>query len=156
MLCISNTIIVGDAGNETFERLAAMGLLANFMVYLKKMYHMDQVSATSLMGLWTGVTSFLPLLGAFLSDAYIGRYWTIAIASIFSFLVPELNHSPPFLMALLLRILTQQILETGSRGFLAVKLNRLLRFLVFLRPFSLSTRSRSATQIKKRESEEEN
>ncbi|CAK9316666.1 unnamed protein product [Citrullus colocynthis] len=73
-------------GNETFERLASMGLLANFMVYLIKIYHMNQVSATGLMGLWTGVTNFLPLLGAFLSDAYIGRYWTIAIASFFSFL----------------------------------------------------------------------
>ncbi|XP_022957160.1 protein NRT1/ PTR FAMILY 2.13-like [Cucurbita moschata] len=73
-------------GNETFERLASMGLLANFMVYLRKVYHMDQVSATSLMGLWTGVTNFLPLLGAFLSDAYAGRYWTIAVASFFSFL----------------------------------------------------------------------
>lgn len=68
-----------------------MGLLANFMVYLIKIYHMNQVSATSLMGLWTGVTNFLPLLGAFLSDAYIGRYWTIAIASVFSFLVITAN-----------------------------------------------------------------
>ncbi|XP_023542266.1 protein NRT1/ PTR FAMILY 2.13-like [Cucurbita pepo subsp. pepo] len=71
-------------GNETFERLASMGLIANFMVYLIKVYHIDQVSATTLINVWTGVTNFLPLLGAFLSDAYVGRYWTIAVASVFS------------------------------------------------------------------------
>ncbi|KAL9250852.1 Prohibitin-2, mitochondrial-like protein [Drosera capensis] len=32
-------------GNETFERLATFGLLANFMVCLRLRYHMNQVSA---------------------------------------------------------------------------------------------------------------
>lgn len=73
-------------GNETFERLAAFGLLANFMVYLQREYHLDQVAATNLIGVYAGVVNFVPLLGAFISDAYIGRFWAIAIGSFASFL----------------------------------------------------------------------
>ncbi|KAJ8445423.1 hypothetical protein Cgig2_031236 [Carnegiea gigantea] len=72
-------------GNETFERLAAFGLLANFMVYLQREYHLDQVAATNLIGVYAGVVNFVPLLGAFISDAYIGRFWAIAIGSFASF-----------------------------------------------------------------------
>ncbi|KAK9675779.1 hypothetical protein RND81_11G030600 [Saponaria officinalis] len=73
-------------GNETFERLAAFGLLANFMVYLRREYHMDQVTATNFINIYSGVANFAPLLGAFISDAYIGRFWVIVIGSLSSFL----------------------------------------------------------------------
>lgn len=75
------------AGNETFERLATFGLLANFMVYLTREYHMDQVSASNVIFIWSGVTNFAPLVGAFISDAYVGRFPTIAFASLASLLV---------------------------------------------------------------------
>ncbi|PON67474.1 Proton-dependent oligopeptide transporter [Parasponia andersonii] len=73
-------------GNETFERLASFGLLANFMVYLTTVLHMDQVSASNIMNIWSGVANFAPLVGAFVSDAYAGRFWTIAFSSFASFL----------------------------------------------------------------------
>ncbi|WCJ21782.1 Major facilitator superfamily protein [Euphorbia peplus] len=73
-------------GNETFERLASFGLLANFMVYLKKVFHMDQVFAANVINIWSGFANFAPLLGAYISDAYIGRFRTIAFASFASFL----------------------------------------------------------------------
>ncbi|KAF5449720.1 hypothetical protein F2P56_030137 [Juglans regia] len=73
-------------GNETFERLATFGLLANFMVYLTREFHMDQVSASNVINIWSGVTNFAPLVGAFISDAYVGRFPTIAFASLASLL----------------------------------------------------------------------
>ncbi|XP_021293106.1 protein NRT1/ PTR FAMILY 2.13-like [Herrania umbratica] len=73
-------------GNETFERLATFGLLANFMVYLMRELHMDQVSASNVYNIWFGITNFAPLLGAIISDAYAGRFRTIAVASFASFL----------------------------------------------------------------------
>ncbi|MCE3049449.1 hypothetical protein HAX54_044832 [Datura stramonium] len=91
-------------GNETFERLASMGLLANFMQFLLTVFHMDLVAASNVLNIWSGVTNFIPLLGAFISDAYIGRFWTIAVASVFEMmgmltltLVPWLPqlHPPP-------------------------------------------------------------
>lgn len=91
-------------GNETFERLAAFGLFANFMVYLTREFHLDQVNAANILNIWSGITNFCPLLGAFISDAYVGRFKTIAFASFSSLLgmvvvtltacLPEL-HPPP-------------------------------------------------------------
>ena len=74
-------MVVGCAGNDTLERLATFGLLANFMVYLTREVHLDQVSASNVIYIWYGVTNFAPLLGAFVSDAYVGRFRTIAFGS---------------------------------------------------------------------------
>ncbi|KAI8527269.1 hypothetical protein RHMOL_Rhmol12G0062600 [Rhododendron molle] len=91
-------------GNETFERLATFGLMGNFMIFLLTKFNMEQASAANVLNIWSGVTNFAPLIGAFISDAYIGRFWTIGVAS-FASLVgmgtltliawkPEL-HPPP-------------------------------------------------------------
>ncbi|GFP91595.1 protein nrt1/ ptr family 2.13 [Phtheirospermum japonicum] len=72
-------------GNETFERLAAIGLGANFMVFLLNVFHMDQVLASNVLNVWSGVSNFSPLIGAFISDAYLGRFKTIAYATFVSF-----------------------------------------------------------------------
>ncbi|GMI79824.1 nitrate transporter 1.7, NRT1/ PTR family 2.13 [Hibiscus trionum] len=73
-------------GNETFERFATIGLLSNFMVYLMREFNMDQVSASNVIYIWSGVTNFAPLVGAFISDAYVGRFLTIGFSSVASFL----------------------------------------------------------------------
>ncbi|KAI3848166.1 hypothetical protein MKX03_019845 [Papaver bracteatum] len=65
-------------GNETFERLATFGLLANFMVYLLKQFHLEQVFATNIINIWSGTTNFAPLFGAFISDAYLGKFPVIS------------------------------------------------------------------------------
>ncbi|KAK7362151.1 hypothetical protein VNO77_04254 [Canavalia gladiata] len=95
------TIILG---NETFERLAVFGLFANFMVYLTRELHLDQVGASNIVNIWFGITNFCPLIGAFISDAYVGRFRTIGYASFASLLgmivvtltswLPQL-HPPP-------------------------------------------------------------
>ncbi|RZR96866.1 hypothetical protein BHM03_00025942 [Ensete ventricosum] len=74
-------------GNETFEKVASFGVLANFTVYLVKRFHMKQVVAINTINIYIGTTNFAPLLGAFISDAYCGRFLTIACASVLSFLV---------------------------------------------------------------------
>ncbi|EOA34903.1 hypothetical protein CARUB_v10019982mg [Capsella rubella] len=68
-------------GNETLERLGTIGLLANFMVYLTKVFHLEQVAAANVINIWSGFTNLTPLVGAFISDTYIGRFKTIAFAS---------------------------------------------------------------------------
>ncbi|OMO51659.1 Proton-dependent oligopeptide transporter family [Corchorus capsularis] len=73
-------------GNATFERLASYGLMANFMVYLQREYHMDQVQAATILNSWSGASNLAPLLGAYVSDAYIGKFWTIVIGSFSSLL----------------------------------------------------------------------
>jgi len=71
-------------GNETCEKLATLGLSSNLIVYLTTKFHMPNVTASSVINVWMGTTNFTPLLGAFLSDSYIGRYWTIALGCIAS------------------------------------------------------------------------
>ncbi|KAL8111929.1 protein NRT1/ PTR FAMILY 2.13-like [Apium graveolens] len=73
-------------GNETFERLASIGLQANFTVFLLTQFHMDQVEASNVINIWSGISNFAPLLGAFVSDAYVGRFRTIAFSSFASLL----------------------------------------------------------------------
>lgn len=68
-------------GNESLERLASIGLTANFMVFLMVVFHMSQVSASNVMNIWSGIGNFAPLIGAFISDAYVGKFWVIAVSS---------------------------------------------------------------------------
>ncbi|KAM0058826.1 putative proton-dependent oligopeptide transporter family, MFS transporter superfamily [Helianthus debilis subsp. tardiflorus] len=68
-------------GNESFERLASIGLVANFTVFLMTVFHMNQVSASNVINIWYGINNFLPLIGAFISDAYVGKFWVIAFSS---------------------------------------------------------------------------
>ncbi|CAN1151385.1 Protein NRT1/ PTR FAMILY 2.13 [Linum perenne] len=58
-------------GNETCERLATVGLFANFQVYLTREFHMEQAKAAQLLNVWSGFTNFMPLVGAFICDAYM-------------------------------------------------------------------------------------
>ncbi|CAA7031879.1 unnamed protein product [Microthlaspi erraticum] len=67
--------------NETLERLGTIGLLSNFMVYLIRVFHLELVEASNVINIWSGFTHLTPLVGAFISDAYIGRFKTIAFAS---------------------------------------------------------------------------
>ncbi|KAM0944062.1 putative proton-dependent oligopeptide transporter family, MFS transporter superfamily [Dioscorea sansibarensis] len=74
-------------GNETFEKIASSGLIANFTVYLVSHFQMKQVDAANLTQVFFGTTNFAPLVGAFVADAYLGRFRTLAYASITSFLM---------------------------------------------------------------------
>ncbi|KAI3974137.1 hypothetical protein MKX01_033388 [Papaver californicum] len=73
-------------GNETFEKLGTIGTSSNLAVYLTTVFNMKNVSAATLMNVFTGTTNLSPLVGAFLSDAYFGRYKTLGFASISSFM----------------------------------------------------------------------
>jgi peptide/histidine transporter 3/4 len=73
------------AGNETCEKLGTTGTTANLLVYLTTVYGMKSASATTLLNLWDGTVNLTPILGAFLSDSYLGRYTTIVLATVASF-----------------------------------------------------------------------
>ncbi|KAG6595347.1 Protein NRT1/ PTR FAMILY 2.8, partial [Cucurbita argyrosperma subsp. argyrosperma] len=72
--------------NETFEKLASMSLIANLILYLHTMYNLDNVDSAYVFQIWGGTTNFSPLAGAFLADAYLGRFYTLLFGSIASFL----------------------------------------------------------------------
>eukprot|EP00268_Persea_americana_P054500 TRINITY_DN6241_c0_g2_i3.p1 TRINITY_DN6241_c0_g2~~TRINITY_DN6241_c0_g2_i3.p1 ORF type:complete len:585 (+),score=95.96 TRINITY_DN6241_c0_g2_i3:52-1806(+) len=72
--------------NETIEKVASFGLLANMVMYLTKEYHIGNASAGSILFMWSAISNFLPIVGAFISDSYLGRFRVIAWGSIASLL----------------------------------------------------------------------
>ncbi|KAG6593470.1 Protein NRT1/ PTR FAMILY 1.2, partial [Cucurbita argyrosperma subsp. argyrosperma] len=72
--------------NESFEKVASYGLLPNMILYLMKDYNMGFAEGNNILFFWSAAINFMPLLGAFLSDSYLGRFLTIGLGSIASFL----------------------------------------------------------------------
>jgi dipeptide/tripeptide permease len=83
---MNHILIQQQTGNETFEKLGTIGTTANLLVYLTTVYGMKSANAATLLNLFGGTTNLAPLLGAFLSDSYLGRYATLGLASVASFL----------------------------------------------------------------------
>ncbi|WOL02010.1 protein NRT1/ PTR FAMILY 8.1 [Canna indica] len=64
--------------NECGERLAYYGMSTNLVNYMKERLHQGNSTAANNVTSWSGTCYLMPLLGAFIADAYAGRYWTIA------------------------------------------------------------------------------
>lgn len=69
-------------GNECCERLAYYGMSTNIYLYFKNQLNQHTATASRNVSNWSGTCYIMPLLGAFLADSYLGRYWTIASFSI--------------------------------------------------------------------------
>ncbi|KAI8523634.1 hypothetical protein RHMOL_Rhmol13G0089400 [Rhododendron molle] len=69
-------------GTECCERLAYYGMSSNLVLYFKHRLHQQSATASKNQSDWAGTCYITPLIGAFLADSYLGRYWTIACFSI--------------------------------------------------------------------------
>ncbi|KAL3850614.1 hypothetical protein ACJIZ3_012496 [Penstemon smallii] len=69
-------------GNECCERLAYYGMSSNLVVYFTDRLRQHSTAAINNVSNWSGTCYITPLIGAFVADAYLGRYWTIACFSI--------------------------------------------------------------------------
>ncbi|XVF63467.1 hypothetical protein PTKIN_Ptkin09bG0089000 [Pterospermum kingtungense] len=72
--------------NETFEKVAGIGLQANMILYLTTQYHMSNATGANVLFIWSAASNFMPILGAFLSDSFLGRFRVIALGTVFSLL----------------------------------------------------------------------
>lgn len=72
--------------NEAFEKVASYGLLPNMIIYLMMDYGMSLTKSQNILYFWNAATNFMPLIGAFVSDSYMGRFLTIGLGSISSLL----------------------------------------------------------------------
>ena len=79
--------VLFPTGNETFEKLGAIGTLANLLIYLTSVFNMKSITAATLLNIFNGCTNLVTLLGAFLCDTYFGRYKTVGFSIVASFLV---------------------------------------------------------------------
>ncbi|CAD6201911.1 unnamed protein product [Miscanthus lutarioriparius] len=71
---------------ELFERMAYYGIASNLIIYLTDKLHQGTVEASNNVTNWSGTVFLTPLLGAYVADAYLGRYWTFVLGSAIYFL----------------------------------------------------------------------
>jgi len=64
--------------------VATFGLTANMVLYLTERYLMSSAFAAVVLYNWHAVSNFLPIFGAVLADACIGRFRVIALGSFVS------------------------------------------------------------------------
>ena len=64
--------------NECCERLAYYGMSANLGNFMLDNMGMNNTTAANSVTNWGGTCYATTLIGAFLADAYLGRFWTIA------------------------------------------------------------------------------
>ncbi|KAH6810004.1 peptide transporter 3 [Perilla frutescens var. frutescens] len=68
-------------GYEVFERMAYYGIASNLVIYLTTKLHEGTVKSSNNVTNWIGTVWMTPLIGAYIADTYLGRYWTFMIAS---------------------------------------------------------------------------
>ncbi|GJM92107.1 hypothetical protein PR202_ga08537 [Eleusine coracana subsp. coracana] len=86
------------ATNETFEKAASYGVAANLITYLIKRFYIGQLKATNITNIFFATLNFTPLIGAFISDSYLGRFKTLAHGCFASLLVCPSVHAQPRLL----------------------------------------------------------
>ncbi|KAJ4805097.1 Protein NRT1/ PTR FAMILY 5.1 [Rhynchospora pubera] len=69
-------------GYEAFERMAFYGVAANLVVYLTTELQEATVSSVRNVTTWSGSVWMTPIIGAYIADTYLGRFWTFTISSL--------------------------------------------------------------------------
>uniref|UniRef100_M4D3F0 Uncharacterized protein n=1 Tax=Brassica campestris TaxID=3711 RepID=M4D3F0_BRACM len=69
-------------GVEVAERFAYVGIACNMITYLTEQLGQSTANAAVNVNTWSGTASTLPIIGAFVADAYLGRYRTILGSSL--------------------------------------------------------------------------
>ncbi|KAJ6798634.1 protein NRT1/ PTR FAMILY 5.2-like isoform X1 [Iris pallida] len=66
--------------------MAYYGIASNLVIYLTRKLHQGTVASANNVTNWTGTGFLMPVLGAYVAEAHLGRYWTFAISSAIYFL----------------------------------------------------------------------
>ncbi|XP_062094261.1 protein NRT1/ PTR FAMILY 8.1-like [Humulus lupulus] len=69
-------------GYQFLEKLAYYGVSTNLVNYFKNTLNERSVNAANNVTNWSGTCFLTPVIGAFLADAYWGKYWTIIVFSV--------------------------------------------------------------------------
>lgn len=64
-----------------------MSLISNLTVYLLTNYNLSGLFVVNTVQIWNGSSNIASIIGAFVSDAYLGRFRTLLYGCIASFMV---------------------------------------------------------------------
>ncbi|CAL0319642.1 unnamed protein product [Lupinus luteus] len=67
---------------QTLERFAYFGVAANLVNYMTTQLNKDLISSISNVNNWSGSAWITPILGAYIADSFLGRFWTITLSLI--------------------------------------------------------------------------
>ncbi|KAI7746781.1 hypothetical protein M8C21_032767 [Ambrosia artemisiifolia] len=67
---------------EAFERMAFYAVASNLVVYLTTQLREDNVASVRNVNNWSGAVWMTPILGAYIADSYLGRFWTFTLSSL--------------------------------------------------------------------------
>ncbi|KAJ4884382.1 Protein NRT1/ PTR FAMILY 5.11 [Raphanus sativus] len=98
---------------EMAERFAFFGISSNLITYLTGPMGESTAVAVANVNAWIGTISFLPLLWAFVADAFLGRFRTIIISL---HLAMVLSHSPNQLQVTLFFV-SLYLIAIGQGGY---------------------------------------
>ncbi|KAH7522044.1 hypothetical protein FEM48_Zijuj07G0096100 [Ziziphus jujuba var. spinosa] len=91
--------------------MAYYGISSNLVLYLTNKLHQGTVSSSNNVTNWVGTIWMTPILGAYVADAHLGRYWTFIVASVIYLLFyvykAEVSDS--------IRVLEEELKGTGTR-----------------------------------------
>lgn len=86
-------IFVQISANEGCERIVSAAVSANIIIYLTKDYKMGATTSAVVLFAYQAASSFLPIVGAIVSDAFLGRYLTITL-TLFACTIVSPNQLP--------------------------------------------------------------
>ncbi|KAK9268309.1 hypothetical protein L1049_000056 [Liquidambar formosana] len=75
---VSATLILGI---EACERFSTMGIIINLVTYLIGTMHLSSVTSANIVTTSGGSSFLLCLVGGYVADSFLGRYWTIVISA---------------------------------------------------------------------------
>ncbi|KAH7529169.1 hypothetical protein FEM48_Zijuj05G0156000 [Ziziphus jujuba var. spinosa] len=109
-------------GNETFEKLGAIGTLSNLLIYLTTVFNMKSITAANILNIFNGTTNLATLIGAYLSDTYFGRCKTLGFASLAS-LLSNVSWALGLAIPAILMFISCALFFMGLKIFVKVKAN---------------------------------
>ncbi|KAK4391278.1 protein NRT1/ PTR FAMILY 5.10 [Sesamum angolense] len=69
-------------GTGLAERFAYYGISSNLVSFLTKKLGQPTATAAAQLNAWFGISSLLPILGAFVADSFAGRFRTVIVACV--------------------------------------------------------------------------
>lgn len=80
------------SANEVSERIVSASVTANLIIYLTTKYHLGAASSAIIIFVYQAAANFLPVCGAIVSDALLGRYLMVTL-TLFSCTTVRILHN---------------------------------------------------------------